>query len=377
MSLAQVWLRRQWCQFVPAMLAVAFSCLMLLVLAALVLGIFGSAAVYVNASSGQLWAGSAGTQSINFGQPLDVDVESRLAAHPNVAVVEPYYWVEGNWRNRAGAGRALSVFVSGIAVQARGLMFSSLLTSDMREALRAPGAVIVDTSDLNALGVGVGGLAWINGVPVTVVDTVPGLRGLGGVNAIASVATARDLRTDADEADRPTYVVASLVDSSKAEVTRKDLSQQVGWGHYEVWSASELARRSQNYWLFETGAGVAVSFMAVIVCLVGVVVAGYAQIAVVMRATQEFAVLIALGVSPWKLCRVVMAQAAWIGGIGIGVGGLMAAVLLSIAATHDVPVGMTAPIAVGCALLILMLTMCAGLFSILSVLRANPVTLLR
>src|SRR5258708_27012536 len=38
------------------------------------------------------------------------------------------------------------------------------------------------------------------------------------------------------------------------------------------WTAREFARRSQRYWMFDTGAGAGVLFMAVIVCLVGSVV---------------------------------------------------------------------------------------------------------
>ena len=41
-------------------------------------------------------------------------------------------------------------------------------------------------------------------------------------------------------------------------------------GPFEVWTAPQFSRRSQLYWILDTGAGVAVLFMAVIVCLVGV-----------------------------------------------------------------------------------------------------------
>jgi putative ABC transport system permease protein len=40
----------------------------------------------------------------------------------------------------------------------------------------------------------------------------------------------------------------------------------------EFWTAPEFASRSQQYWLFDTGAGIAVLFMAVIVCFVGAVI---------------------------------------------------------------------------------------------------------
>ncbi len=66
--LARKTLVHEWRRFVPAVFAVGFSGLLLMVQAALVLGIFGSAAVYVRASTADLWAGYPGTQSVNFGR---------------------------------------------------------------------------------------------------------------------------------------------------------------------------------------------------------------------------------------------------------------------------------------------------------------------
>ena len=62
-ALARKTLLHEWRRFLPAVVAVAFSGLLLLVQAALVLGIFGSAAVYIEASKGDLWIGYPGTRT--------------------------------------------------------------------------------------------------------------------------------------------------------------------------------------------------------------------------------------------------------------------------------------------------------------------------
>ncbi|MGH8079498.1 MAG: ABC transporter permease, partial [Lysobacter sp.] len=56
-SLARQTLLFEWRRFLPAVLAIGFSSLLLLLQAALVLGIFGSASVYVSGSSADLWMG--------------------------------------------------------------------------------------------------------------------------------------------------------------------------------------------------------------------------------------------------------------------------------------------------------------------------------
>ena len=54
-ALARKTLIYEWRKFLPAALAVAFSGLLLLMMTALMLGIFSSAGVYVSRSAGDLW----------------------------------------------------------------------------------------------------------------------------------------------------------------------------------------------------------------------------------------------------------------------------------------------------------------------------------
>lgn len=194
-ALARKTLVYEWRRFVPVVLAVGFSGLMLVAQAALVLGIFGTAAIYVKASSADLWVGYPGTQSVNFGQSIDPDVAMRLRMDPDVLDVEPYEWVDGDWRAQASDSGSVSVYLSGVSVSDGAMMFDQLLGADMRARLREPGAVIVDEADLQTLGLNRDvSRAWINGKPVRVVGLLRGLRGLGGVNVLASVDTAREVK---------------------------------------------------------------------------------------------------------------------------------------------------------------------------------------
>jgi putative ABC transport system permease protein len=153
----------------------------------LVLGIFGSAAMYVTASSADLWVGYPGTQSVNFGRNIGSDVEMRLRMDPDVADVEPYVWVDGDRRARAGAqgatGGGVSVYLSGVSTADNSMMFTKVLTSRQRSAARAR-CRDCDRADLGTLGAQEGSTAWINNHAVKVVAAVDGLRGLGGVNIL-------------------------------------------------------------------------------------------------------------------------------------------------------------------------------------------------
>lgn len=376
-ALARKTLFHEWRRFLPAILAIGFSGVLLTVQAALVLGIFGSAAVYVSSSSADLWAGYPGTQSVNFGRTISPDVEMRLRTDPDVTDVEPYIWVEGDWHGAHEKSGGVSVFVSGINPGRQGMMFSSLLSSGLRQRLEEPNAVIVDRSELDQLGVSLDQSAWINGHRVHVVAAIAGLRGLGGVNVLASLDTARLLQGDDNPGSGPTYYVAKVRKPSHVEAAQARLVANPSFGPFEVWTAKQFAWRSQLYWMFDTGAGVAVLFMAGIVCLVGGVITSQSLMAMVAASAREYAVLNALGASFRSLCQVVLEQSCWVGGLGLLVTGLTSTVLLSVAARHDVPVAMNTPIALICAALVLGLALVSGLIAMRGLLRADPALLLR
>jgi len=375
-ALARKTLIYEWRRFLPAILAVGFAGLLQLLQAALVLGIFGSASVYITGSSADLWAGYPGTQSVNLGRSIDSGVEMRLRMDPAVTAVEPFHWVDADWRGPSDTG-GVSVFVSGINARPDGMLFAHALPPALRARLNEPDAVIVDRADLDSLGVKVGDSAVINGHRVRVVGVSSGLRALGGVNVVASLATAAELDTDPSNANRMTYFVAKLRDPALADDVAARLRGTSAFGKYDVWTAQDFARRSQLYWMFDTGAGAGVLFLAGIVFLVGAVITSQTLVAAVIGSVREYATLNALGVGVGALRRVVMEQAFWVGALGLIGSTLLGAIALAIARSRSVPVALDPWTTLACLALGMGLAIVSGLAAMRSLRRADPATLLR
>jgi putative ABC transport system permease protein len=374
-ALARKTLVYEWRRFLPAILAVGFAGLLQLLQLALVLGIFGSTSLYITGSSADVWIGYPGTQSVGQGRSIDGDVESRILMDPAVQRVEPYIWVDGDWRGTTETG-GVSVFVSGIDPRTDGLMFSKALPPDLRARLAQPDAVVVDRSDLDQLGVGIGQTATINGHEVRVVGISSGLRALGGVNVLCSLDTARRLDSDAEDIG-PTYLVAKLRDPTQADAVAIRLRGDTAFGPYTTWSAHHFARLSVRYWMFDTGAGAGVLFLAGIVFLVGAVITSQTLIAAVNGSVREYATLNALGVGVGALRRVVLEQAFWVGALGLLGASVLGVVLLLLARSQNVPVVLTLPAALGCIVLVMGLAAVSGLAAMRSLRAADPATLLR
>jgi putative ABC transport system permease protein len=374
-ALARKTLIYEWRRFLPAMLAVGFAGLLQLLQIALVLGIFGSTSLYVTGSSADVWVGFPGTQSVGQGRSIDADLESRILMDPAVQRVEPYIWVDGDWRGPTETG-GISVFVSGINTAADGLMFARALPADLRARLAEPDAVVVDRSELEQLGVALGQRATINGHQVKVVGVSSGLRALGGVNVLCSLDTARTLDSDPGDSG-PTYLVAKLRDPNQAAAVATRLRGATAFGPYTTWSANDFAQQSVRYWLFDTGAGAGVLFLAGIVFLVGAAITSQTLIAAVNGSVREYATLNALGVGVAALRRVVLEQAFWVGALGLLGASVLGTVLMVLARSQDVPVVLNAPAALGCIVLVMGLAAVSGLAAMRTLRHADPATLLR
>lgn len=374
-ALARKSLVHEWRRFVPAMLAVAFSGVLLLVQTALVLGIFGSAGVYVDRSAGDLWVGYPGTQSVELGRPVPLDTEIWLRMDPAVERVEAFRWADGDWRSPAGQG-GVSVFISGIDTGADALLFANALTPELRQRLLQPDAVIVDRADLSKLGVAEGGRARINGRQVQVVGTAAGLRALGGVNVLASLDTAARLQAGAAD-PRVAYYVVRLRDPGKAAAVQARLAAGAAPHGFEVWTREDFRRRAVTYWMFETGAGLGVLFLAVVVCVVGAVITSQTLMGAVAGSVREYATLHALGVGMGALRKVVVEQAAWVGAAGMLFGGLATGAALELARRHDVPVALGWVPLSACAVLVMAIALVSGLAAVRALHGADPTELLR
>ena len=375
-ALARKTLIHEWRRFFPAVLAVAFSGLLLLVQTALVLGIFGSAAVFIDKSQGDLWIGYPGTRSVELGRALPLDSEIWLRLDAAVARVEAFLWVDGDWRSRSGQG-AVSVSVSGIEPGAAGLMFARALPAELRERLRQPDSVIVDHADLDKLGVSVGARARINGRQVQVVGAAQQLRALGGVNILASLDTARHLRDSGDDDRRMTYYIVKLHDPDAAPAVVARLNREAARHGFEAWTSSEFSQRAVSFWMFETGAGLGVLFMSLVVCVVGVVITSQTLMAAVAGSIDEYATLHALGVGLRELRRVVLEQAAWVGAGGLLIGALGSAGALVLAAQHEVPVALGVIPSLVCAGLVMTISLLSGMAAVRVLRHADAANLLR
>src|SRR5947207_14234613 len=98
-SLATLWFERQ--RYLPAVLAVAFSCLLIAVQCGLLLGLFSIVSLPIDNTTADIWVGHPDVPSVDLGRPIPASWQSYLAM-PEVERSEIYLQAFAYWDKTSG-----------------------------------------------------------------------------------------------------------------------------------------------------------------------------------------------------------------------------------------------------------------------------------
>jgi putative ABC transport system permease protein len=369
-SLLTLWYERQ--RYLPGILAVAFSALLISLQCGLLLGLFAITSIPIDHTHADVWMGAPHVLSVDLGRPIREGYLARLAAQPGVDEVEIYLQGFAYWQKPNGGSELCMVIGSRLEEHSLGKVDE--LTPEMCGKLSEPGTVVVDESDLRRLGVQkVGDSAEIAGHHVRIVGTTRGLKSLAGPYVFCSIDTARErLRMLPDQT---TYVLARCRQPAEAPAVVNRM--HTDYDNVSTFTSNEFSLRSRLHWLTQTKAGIALGYAAALGLLVGAVVTSQTLYAATIASLREYAVLRALGIPRWRMALMVESQSFWIGVIGIGLS-IPAVYALAWGADRlNVHVDLPWWLLSGAAGVTLLMALLSGLFALRSLRLIEPATLLR
>lgn len=316
-ALATIWFERY--RFFPAVLAVAFSAILIAAQTGLVIGLLSMTSLAIDKTRAEIWVSYPGVRSVDLGMPLPERWGSRLLAQPEIERIEPSTIGFSLWtrvsNNRAEPPIPEVCTIVGCRMdgESLGLIEDLRRQPDLVARLNEPFTVAVDQDELGRLGIrGPGEEAEIFGVRVRVIGLVRGYKSLGGPYVFCNHDTARVLMKYV--AGQTTFLLAKLNDGANIDSVVARLND---YPAMSAFTASDFSMRSRFHWLFTTKAGVAVGFTALLGLLVGAVVTSQTLYAATAASQREFATLRAMGIPKWRLKLNVLAQSFWVGLFGI------------------------------------------------------------
>ena len=309
-SLATLWYERQ--RFMPGVLAVAFSALLIALQCGLLLGLFSITSIPIDKSHADIWVGHPEVPSVDLGRAIPEGWMSFLQV-PEVERCEIFMEGFANWVKPTGGGELALVIGSRLAPGSLGLVDE--LSPEHRALISEPGAVVVDEGEFGRLGIKrIGDTAEVNGHKVRVVGTVRNLRSLAAPYMFCSVDTARSLLPPTPE--QATFLLARCYKKEDAQKVVDELNRKYP-KKILAFTTEGFSLHSRMHWLTKTRAGIALGLAAALGLLVGAVVTSQTLYAATAASMKEYAVLRALGIPRWRMVLTVMAQSFWIGVIGV------------------------------------------------------------
>ena len=276
-------------RFLASVLGVAFAGTLAIAQLGLYAGFLNTCSSIARHVPGDLWVMAHGTEVIDYGEPLGADVRHIAAAHPCVAQVSGL--IVDFMPVRSGDDRLRTVQLIGVDEPQRRLVPWHYARGD-GSALSGARRIAIDERDALKLAVPEDGdaLEFAGGRGYVAATT----RGIQSIALTPYVFTSLpDARMLAKlPAGSATFWVVQLSDANCAARAAADIAQQAD---VEVLSREGFIRRTEAFWIEETGIGAMLLFGTLLALLIGTVVVGQTLHGLVAGHRRELAMLKALG----------------------------------------------------------------------------------
>lgn len=353
--------------FIVTIVGIVFSVVLVAVQTGIYLGSEKKISAILDAAPADLWIVPLGTKSYDDPSQLSGRERHMALSAPGVANAEDMVVSFAKWRKPEG-GQTTILLIGTAADSPKALPWN--IVQGSRAALEAPNTVAIDQSYFADLGVNkIGDSAEVNGATVKLVATTKRIRSFTTLPFVfMSIEEAR--RLTATEQNQATYQRVTLAPGADLETVRSEIARRLP--DTEVLTQKEFTKRSQSYWLFQTGAGAALIAGAVLGLIVGIVIVAQTLYSSTKDHINEFATLRALGAGAGYIVKVILFQAILSGLIGYTLG--MALALLAIWAAQDTKLTIIMTPELAAALFAVTIGMCifAAISAIIKVVRIDP-----
>ncbi len=346
---------------------IVFAVVLIVVELGLFVGFTVTTSTVIDHAGADLWVTSTHVPYIEMGVPFSERKLYQVKAVPGVADAEKYIVRFSQWKN--ADGRQTSVQVVGVNPD-QPLGWPWDLVAGSVDDLKTPDSVIIDELYKSKLGVSRAGEVFeINGHRARVVGFTHGIRAFTtSPYVFTSFKNAQDYgRLDADQT---IYILVKAAPGANLEQVRRDILTRVK--DVDVLTSRQFSRMTRTYWMFTTGAGVAVLLAALLGLIVGFVVVAQTIYATTMDHLREFGTLKAMGAPNRYVYQVIIQQAAISAGIGYVLGMIVSVFVVRASEHGGAAILLPWPMAVGIFFLTLLMCVGAALVSINKVTHLDP-----
>ena len=322
MSLALATLIYEWRRYLAAIVALAFSGLLVLGTTGLFTGIVHSVLATTERSRADIFIMPYNApQLIDSGDSgLPARVRPLIYMNPEVVDVESMQGNGAQWVNMPAPGQNLvQTFVQIWAIDTGpgALTLPVDYPEATRLALSAPGAVAIDETDLKRLGVKLGDTVSLNRHTVRLAAVLHNYQGVTQPSVVMSKDTLHQIGLGIEQDGKVGPLMVKIRDPKQADAVVAQLNA-VSNKAYIALTKEQLNKNDEASLLSEQIIGVLLVFFILLSIGIGIGVTSQTLRGAILSNIREFASLRALGISMWSLRLIVMELSFWVGVVGMG-----------------------------------------------------------
>ncbi len=346
---------------------IVFAVVLIVVELGLFVGFTVTTSSIIDRSNVDLWVVSKHTPYIEQGSAFSERKLYQVLATPGVASAEKYIVRFAQWKTADGAEESVQAVgfnpYSGVGGP------WNVVAGNLAD-LKTPDAVMVDELYKKKLGVTkVGEVFEINGRRARVVGFTRGIRAFTTTPYVFTSFKNAQGFTRIDE-DKTFFILVRAVPGTNLQVLQRDLEARVR--DIDALTTSQFSSMTRIYWMFTTGAGVAVLIAALLGLVVGVVVVAQTIYATTVDHIREFGTLKAMGAPNRYIYKVIITQAgiSAVAGYGLAMG--VSIFIVRASQSGGAAILLPWPMAIGIFFLTVLMCVSAAIVSINKVTHLDP-----
>src|SRR5215831_5526024 len=308
-------------RFAVTLTGIVFALVLIIIQFGLFLGFTTTTSNNIDHSNADLWIVFRGVGYFHASRMFSERKYYEVLATPGVYQAEKYIQNFANWKKPDGGVENIQIIGfhpgSGLGEP------WNIVQGDLLDVKQEDG-VIVDELYKEKLGVAkLGDRVEIGDHRARIVGFTRGIRSFTTSPFVyTSFKNSLDYTRPEAKEDQLAYILVKAAPGFSATELKNNLKTRLS--DVDIYTREEFSRRTRFYWMFTTGAGLAVLTAALMGLVVGVAVVAQTIYAATMDHIREYGTLKAMGAANGYLYKVLIEQAVWSAALGYGVAMIVA-----------------------------------------------------
>jgi putative ABC transport system permease protein len=354
-------------RFAVALAGISFAVVLITVQIGVYLAFRANVSVLIDHTEADIWVTAHGLENFDFGRPFSEKKLYEVRSVPGIAWAEKFLLVFGYWKTPGGSQETVQM----VGYDPDTLIGApwDIVQGNPRD-VKYFNSVFYDEAETNRLGnIPIGGETEINNHRVRVAGIVRGARSfIQSPYIFTSFKNALNLSFV--NKGNTVYVLVKVAPGYDPKDVKDRIRDTVK--DVEVFTTPEFSKKTEDYWMINTGTGVALLAVALMGLVIGTVIVANTIYTSTTEHLKEFGTLKAIGASNWDLYRIIIEQALINSGIGFVVGMGMSYLVIQGFKRGHLQILLPATVLAGIFILTVLMCLWSSVLSIFKVTRIDP-----